>query len=309
MLDVAKNFPSTLYRASSWPLTSTFTALPGVTASTVPALTQVFGIARSIGAPQCTVKKAPPPCGEQNRRSILFLALRLHPLHLVDAARPVPVLDVEVALRVPGRAVRADELAVLPLLGRDRVLPLELGVGVLAQVGDELVVLAEDRDAALQVGDDDIVAQDVQGAGHPHPLARFRDELPVQREPLDPAVAAVRHRHQRILAARVEAHPVRRAEFAALALRAVPRPDVVALRAPLVNPALAVADVDVAVGADRDAGGLVFALRLVDARLLGERNRHQHLAVERELDHLAAAQAAEPEDFLVPFLRDLHPVG
>jgi hypothetical protein len=78
-----------------------------------------------------------------------------------------------------------------------------------------------------------------------------------------------------------------------------------------VHPALAVAvaDVDVAVGADRDARGLVLALRLVDAGLFGERDRQQHLAVERQLEHLASAEAAEPEDFLVPFLGDLHAVG
>src|SRR6185436_4595124 len=121
-----------------------------------------------------------------------------------------------------------------------------------------------------------------------------------EREPLEAAVAAVRHDHQRILAAQVEAHAVRRAELSALALAAVPRADVLALRVPLVDPALAVAvaDVDVAVRRDRHAGGLVLALGLVDARLLGERNRQEHFAVERELDHLAPAEAAEPEDFL-----------
>src|SRR5882724_5736746 len=79
MLDVAKYFPSTLYTATSWPLSSTLTAVPGVTCSTVPAFTQLFAMDRSIKRAPGGVKKAGP------RRPRL-----LHALELVDAARGIP---------------------------------------------------------------------------------------------------------------------------------------------------------------------------------------------------------------------------
>src|SRR6185295_11116848 len=124
-----------------------------------------------------------------------------------------------------------------------------LGIRILPEMGDQLVFLVQDRDAALEVGDDDVVAEDVQRAGVAQALERLADELAVEREGLEAMVRAVGHDDVGRGAALVDADAVRGRQAAALALGAVPGAEILALRVPLMHPALAVAvaDVDVAV--------------------------------------------------------------
>src|SRR5579862_1626194 len=300
MFDVAKNLPSTLYRATSCPLSSTFTAVPGVTCSMLPAFTQVFAIARSIERSLGGVKK-------QGRAVPLFL----HPPEFVHPAGFVPVFDIQIALRIPAGPVGGGELSVLPVFRRDVEVAALLRVRVLAEMGNQLVVLVQDRNAPLQIGDDEVAAEHIDRARVAHAFGGLADELAVQTEDLDPVIRAVRDDQERRPSAEVEADPVGGRQLPLLAFAAVPRPDILAFGGPLVAPALpiAVADVDVASGTDGHAGRLVFALALVHARHLGVRNGQQDFAVEGAFDHFTAPEVAEPQHFLAAFGRDLHAVG
>src|SRR5437764_9375325 len=77
--------------------------------------------------------------GEGGGSRLFFVGLDR--LELADAAGGVPVHDVDVALAVERDAVRRGEDAGLPLVRRDVVVGALLEVGVVAEVGDFLVVL------------------------------------------------------------------------------------------------------------------------------------------------------------------------
>src|SRR5687768_3796168 len=77
---------------------------------------------------------------------------------LDDPAVGDPLGDVDVAGAVPGGAVGGDEDAGLALLGRDSVLAALLRVGVVAEDGNDLVVLVEDAHAPVEAGEEQLAA-------------------------------------------------------------------------------------------------------------------------------------------------------
>ena len=64
----------------------------------------------------------------------------------------------QIAARVPRGVVRRQELPVRPVVGRDAEVGALRGVRVVAQMAEDAVVLPEQRDAAGQIGHDEIVA-------------------------------------------------------------------------------------------------------------------------------------------------------
>src|SRR5262245_61575629 len=84
----------------------------------------------------------------------------LHADELHDAAGGVPVLDVEIAVGVPGGAVGAGEDAFDPLVLRDVEIAALLGVRVVAEHCDDRVGLVENYKPAVQIGDGNIVPLD-----------------------------------------------------------------------------------------------------------------------------------------------------
>ena len=112
-------------------------------------------------------------------------------------------------------------------------------------------------------------------------------------EPLDPQVAAVADPDRPV---RGDRHGMRRVELAGRGARDAPRPAVGAVGVEDDDPAVAVAvgDVDRAVGRDRDVGRLV-ERALVRAGDIGRAELHEDLAVERGLEHAMPAGVGQPQ--------------
>src|SRR5688572_25639152 len=108
----------------------------------------------------------------------------LHSVELADAAEGIPIHHVEIAVAIPVRAVGREELAGAPLLERHAVLRAQTLVGLLSEVRDEEVPAVEDRDAAREVGDDEIAVQLVRVARAAELLPAHLDQLAFQREEL-----------------------------------------------------------------------------------------------------------------------------
>src|SRR4051794_22061251 len=89
----------------------------------------------------------PPPAYPRSLANIKRGTLKIECTRLLDAHQfhdatgDVPVLDVQVAVPVPGRAVRAAEDPLDPLVLRDVVVPPHRGIGVVAEDGDDGVGL------------------------------------------------------------------------------------------------------------------------------------------------------------------------
>ena len=94
----------------------------------------------------------------------------LHPHQFHDPAGDVPILHVEVAVFVPVRAVRAAEDSFFPLVLRNVVVLSQLRIGVVAQHGNDRVVLVENHHAAMQIGHGNIIS--LHGGGGRHAQAR-----------------------------------------------------------------------------------------------------------------------------------------
>src|SRR5262245_16988784 len=75
--------------------------------------------------------------------------LRPHKLH--DAARNVPILDIEVAIFVPVGTMRAAKNTFKPLVLRDVEIEALRRIGIVAEDGDDRVVLVENVEPTVQV--------------------------------------------------------------------------------------------------------------------------------------------------------------
>src|SRR5690606_29081730 len=98
-------------------------------------------------------------------RLLCRIRARLDPVESRQASGLVPVHHVDVAGRIEGDAVRRSEDAFLPVVGGDAEIRPLLLLGIVAEISHLLVVLVEDRDARLELGDDDAVAVEADGAG------------------------------------------------------------------------------------------------------------------------------------------------
>ncbi len=111
-----------------------------------------------------------------------------------DAAGGDPFGDEDVAVLVEAGVVGMDELAVHPALGLgadlEAVEHLLGPLGVVSQVGEDLVVLVEQADPGVEVGDEQDVAADVE-MGRERDVVQLADVRAVEGEVLEPGVGAV----------------------------------------------------------------------------------------------------------------------
>ena len=156
--------------------------------------------------------------------------------------------------------MRSNELPIDPLIPRHAVVRSLLGVGVVPQVGDQLVVLVEDRNTPRKVGDRQVRPSLVHVARAPQFLGHHAHKLAVEAEELQAIVLAVRDGQERFLAPGIEPDAVRRAHLSRVGPFAAPTADVLPFGVVLVNPAqpITVAHVDVPAGTYGDTGRFVF---------------------------------------------------
>ena len=98
-----------------------------------------------------------------------------------------------------------------PLLGLDLV-GADAGLGVRADLRDDVARLVEDRDAAAELADDGVVAIDGDGGRQQQVLGDDAEELAVERQVDDAVVGAVAGDDARRLEARVDRELVQRVE-------------------------------------------------------------------------------------------------
>ncbi len=203
------------------------------------------------------------------------------------------------------------------------------GVGVVAELGNGVVVLVQNGDPPAQVGDDHFRAALTEVAGPPEPagvvLGFFSTlvddqviELAFEREVLQPMVLAVGNHDQRL------GRVARVAEDAMGACRLVigvpfpaESPDVFALDVVVMDVpgAVAVGDIEVAVGGEgrerRHVGLRIGVAGIADLVLcvFGVIEGHQDLALEVGLEDLVHAGGRQVEDFLAVLLAEVHAVG
>ena len=159
----------------------------------------------------------------------------------------------------PPRRVRPHLETIEGLLG-----PL----GVVAQVGDDLVVLVHERDPRVQVGHEQHVAADVEVGREADP-ADHLERLAVEVERLEPRVGPVGDdQHRRAPRPVVEHQPVRGLELADLAAEAAEGVEELARFVVSLDRAgaVAVGDVEAAVRGEGDVGRHVFGLGVVVRR-------------------------------------------
>src|SRR5262245_37258607 len=93
------------------------------------------------------------------------MAFLLQAFQLNDPSDGHPLFDIEVALFVPADAVRRDENSVEPLLARELVGRALLGVDLIAEVCNQLVLFIEDRHAAAEIADHQVGPANVERGG------------------------------------------------------------------------------------------------------------------------------------------------
>ena len=118
---------------------------------------------------------------------------------LGDAAPFVPILDVEVAVLVDRAAVGGGEDAVLPVLRWDAEIRALGFNGVVAEDGEDFVVLIEENGAAGEFGDEDEISMDGGRTWAAEACDRNGDGVAIEVEELDAEVFAVADDEKRAL--------------------------------------------------------------------------------------------------------------
>ncbi len=166
------------------------------------------------------------------------------------------------------RVMRVDKLTRQPLLTRRSP---QLRRRAVTQLHYYFVLAVEERDHAVQVRDKHQIATQVEVAGAAHAFGDELDVLAVQGEVLEAVVGAVGNHEERLFASRIHPDTMRLKHLARLFALAAEGADVLAVQAELVNPvgAVAVGDIEVAIGREGDVGGdegLVIRIKLGSLR-------------------------------------------
>src|SRR5262245_11217427 len=253
------------------------------------------------------------------KRNFIASVCLLQPFQFNDPSDGHPLFDIEVALFVPADAVRRDENSVEPLLARELVGRAHLGVDLIAEVRDQLVLFIENRHASAEIADHQVGTANVERGWQPElivlgPVESF-DVLAFEREPLQPVIGAVGDQDQRFPASGVNNDRVRRIELAfffrvLLADLASPGIDVLAFGVVAVNVirAVAVGDVKIPIRRDGDAGRAELIFVLVDAGFFGIALRPDDFAVDRQLGEFITEEVGQVDELLAALLADQHSV-
>ncbi len=135
----------------------------------------------------------------------------LNPHQFHDPAGDIPVLDVQVAVGVPVRTVRAAEDAFDPVFLRDVEIAPLFGIGIVPKHRHDRVALVQDHQSSVQVRHRDIVALNRDRSGHSQSSDDFFDEFAVKRVMQQTPfrlMIAVANQQARWIVARVQRHPV-----------------------------------------------------------------------------------------------------
>lgn len=197
------------------------------------------------------------------------------------------------------------EYSVFPIGGGDIVISSLLGVGVVAQGRNELIFAVENGNAAFQFGDGNVIAQDRDRTRQLQILGNDGDEISVEIEMLETAVGAIADQQQRFLAALIERDAMTGREFSGFLAWPAEAFDVLLVFIELVNPVLPIAinDVDIAIGADGDSGGMVLAFVFVLAGFHGYTDGPDLGAVEFQFDDAGViVECAVDELFAIFFV-------
>jgi len=234
----------------------------------------------------------PPPRPD---RSTLH---RNQPRH---AALRHPFGDQDAAIGKPDRIVRVHESAELKTLGR---LSAQVRGVTIAKRDHGLEGLVVETDDAFKVRHQHQVLAELHVARHAHAVGVNRHRRAIERKHLDASVAAVGDDQHRLLAARIDAQPVRAARLALA--RAGLGDDLLPLAVSTEEMdealAVAVAHEEVATRMERDIRRAPLRSRAVHAALHRAGRGPYHGAIERGLHHAAPARVAVIEELLVAFL-------
>ena len=137
----------------------------------------------------------------------------------VEVAEGAPLGDDEVVVFVNGGAVGGVADADFPIIGFQAVIAALFCDGIVADLGDDIAVLIEESDAALEFGDDGVFAADVDGGGHAEILLDDFDEVAVEVPIFDAVIVAVADEEEGFFAASIEGDAVAGVEFAFLLCR------------------------------------------------------------------------------------------
>src|SRR5438552_4429002 len=211
----------------------------------------------------------------------------------VEVTKLTPLRHDEVAVFVNRSAVRRVADAVLPLVLWQAEVGALVGNGIVADLGDDITVLVQNGDPALQLGKHGVIAADMHGGGHPQVFLDDFHKVAVEVPVFHAIVVAVANQQQRLALARVQPNAVTGLELSFRLARPAKGFHELAVLVELehvVRP-VAIGDEDRAVGRDGDGTGLESVLVFINACLLRKANRPYLLAVELELHHLVIGVA------------------
>ena len=238
------------------------------------------------------------------------LLLDANQLH--DAAGNIPVLDIEIAILVPGRAVGAAENSLNPILLGDVVVSALGGIGVVAKNRHDGVVLVEDDKATLEIGNGNIIALNHRGGGHSqtgdHLAEEFAFEAIVDQATFG-LVIAIANQQTIGGVAGVQGHAVGGVEFLEAVAFGSKVAQVFAVLVELedVVGRIAVGQIDVAIGGHGDRRGAELAH--FEAGFLGEGELQDDVAgLGVELDPFGVGVAGAVDEFAFFFVPDFHVV-
>ena len=212
-------------------------------------------------------------------------------LEEADATGEVPVLHHDIAIAIEEDAVGGAEDAFGDIGGLDVVGRPLLLVGVVAEDGDDLVVLVENDDAGLELGDGNLVAADRDSAGTAQVFSQDLEEFTLEVEVTETAVFAVADEEFFDSVAIVDGETVAGLGLALVLAETGEGFQQFAGGIELedARATVAVSGEDRAIGTDGDGGGVPSAVRSTD----GEQN----LACEIELDQAVMRELRSINDF------------
>jgi hypothetical protein len=91
----------------------------------------------------------------------------LQAFQLYNSSYGHPFFDIEVALFVPAHTVWGDENSVEPLVAREFVGRALLGVDLIAEVRNQLVLFVENSHASAEIADHQVGPANVERGGQP----------------------------------------------------------------------------------------------------------------------------------------------
>ena len=140
----------------------------------------------------------------------------LHADQFHESPRNIPVLDIQIAIFVPIRAVRSIKDAFNPLILRHIEVAAGFRVRIVTEDGHDGVALVENDDAAMKIGDRDVITLNGYGRWHAQTGDDFFDKVSIQivvEQSALGCVIAIADQQARRIVTRVQRHAMRSVEL------------------------------------------------------------------------------------------------